>query len=420
MRGMKKFVCAGLLVTALGFVVPSFAQTDGEAELPPPAEELSGFEDPRTLIRGCMNGTDPSLKNPWEHCGAAIDFIEGFIEENPFAPQQKSAANTLRRIRLQRASIGLELGQYRAAFKDAVLADDPLETTDDDPIRLIKALALAKQGLTGPFDPAFSYLKVASESKILDIRFYAFMFRGDAFTAIGEYGKADESFESARTLLIEQEIGDPARKRADLNLSLGYAALDQGKHKAAFDFFAKTVALFPQEADGYAARGLAHARVGRIQQAVKDYRKAIELAPSYQVTAHYRMGWLLAKQPQSLTDPAEAIDAARTATDGLEKTDAPAWLRADTHHVLAAAYEGAGQIDDAVRQYGMAMNLDAKHRHQYRDTLTEIGRLPKYGKVYDGDMLAAIRICVADEACDMGGDQWCGDVADVPCVLARR
>jgi Flp pilus assembly protein TadD len=54
----------------------------------------------------------------------------------------------------------------------------------------------------------------------------------------------------------------------------------QGKHVEAIDDYSKVLALTPKNADAYFWRGVAHQRRGDRDQAVRDYEKALKVAPA--------------------------------------------------------------------------------------------------------------------------------------------
>ncbi len=67
---------------------------------------------------------------------------------------------------------------------------------------------------------------------------------------------------------------------------------EQSLQEEAIRIFTESIRLDPSNASTYLNRGMAYERVNKMQQAVADYGKAIELAPDY-AKAYYARGTLL-------------------------------------------------------------------------------------------------------------------------------
>lgn len=91
-------------------------------------------------------------------------------------------------------------------------------------------------------------------------------------TLLSEAGKADE----ARTILAsvdDSKVTDPV-----LLLNLGIGMINEGKHADAIPWFTRAITRFPDHADSYYYRGLAHLGIGKTAEAKADLEKFIAIA----------------------------------------------------------------------------------------------------------------------------------------------
>jgi len=413
----KSFSLALAILCALGFLVGSGAQAQNWSLYEQPAQVQANL---RELVAGCMRGDVRDLAAIEKSCADAVVTIEQFDEFSALSDRAVDTRSRVRRLQLQRASVLLEMGIYKTAFKELLRADDPSDEGDDDVLNFMKGVALAGSGISGRFDPAFGYLDKAAAARAVDIRFYALLVRADALTMLGGYDAAFDALDAARRLLVEQDVADVARKRAELSLYRGYLLLDTNKVAEAFAQFDRAVALLPEEASVYSARGLANARMGEREEAVADYRKAIEAGHGFDATVRHRLAWLLVSEPKLLSDATEAVALAEDAVEIRQKTNEPRARLAQDHYVLGRAQAAAGDPAKALQAYADALDLDPRLATQYSDGLKRFGLLPAGGARNPADMLAALRACLGREGCTVTADQWCGDLADVPCIKARR
>ena len=373
----------------------------------------------RALVAGCMRAK-ADLSAAETSCSQAITEVEAMMLPAAQAGAHGKLQGPLRRLRLQRASLRIEMGRYKAAFRDAVGADDPRDRADDAVLRFFKAVSTVGQGVSGRHGPSFTYLNAAVDDGPADIRFYARLLRAEAFTLVGDYDAAMADLDAAAAELAGDTLADRARKRADLNLYRGYALIDLGRIKAALDLFDKALSLFPEDAELYAARGLAYVRLGARGNAVDDYWKAIDLGHGHDAAAHRRLAWTFASDPQGLADPDAAVELARQAIAIDAATDRPTVRKAENLHVLATAHAAAGDRDAALQTYAAAADASPRLAAQYRASLRRQGVLRAAGRTDRARMIAALRTCLDSSACTVEADDWCGDLVDVPCVKARR
>ena len=402
---------------ALSFLVGARAMAQNWSLYEQPAQVQATL---RELVTGCLRGDVRDLAAIEKSCADAVTTIEQFEEFAALSDRAVDTQSRVRRLQLQRASVLLEMGVYKTAFKELLRADNPSDESDDDVLNFMKGVALAGSGISGRFDPAFGYLDKAAAAASIDIRFYALLVRADAWTLLGDYDAASGDLESARRLLVEEDVADAARKRAELSLYRGYLLLDTGDVPAAFEQLDRAVALLPGEASVLVGRGLAHQRMGEREEAVGDYRKAISAGHGFDATAKHRLAWLLASDPKTLSDGAEAVTLASEAVEIRQKTDEPRSRLAQDHYVLGRAHAAAGEPTKALQAYADALDADPRLADQYSAGLEEFGLLPAGGARNPADMFAALRACLGRAGCTVTADQWCGDLVDVPCVKARR
>ncbi len=110
----------------------------------------------------------------------------------------------------------------------------------------------------------------------------------------------------------------------------------------------------PEEWRAWRGRADAYLNVGRQQEALADYEKALALEPKDDGILN-NLAWLLATSPdEKLRDGARAI---RLATQACELTD---WKAPHILSTLAAAYAETGDFDAAVKWSSKAVELASK------------------------------------------------------------
>jgi superkiller protein 3 len=140
---------------------------------------------------------------------------------------------------------------------------------------------------------------------------------------------------------------DPKHAKSHNNLAL--AAIDVGELELAEAHYRDSLEIQPQPAI-YNDLGVVLERQGLSDEAVRAYRKAIELDPKF-ASAHYNLGSSLARSGQL----AEAERYLRKALDA-DPTSAAA------HQQLAQVLTGLGRTDEARRENEKAQALAAaKH-----------------------------------------------------------
>jgi tetratricopeptide (TPR) repeat protein len=93
--------------------------------------------------------------------------------------------------------------------------------------------------------------------------------RAQARQKLHDYAGASLDFEHALELR-------PPSQSAHLHAQRGWVYLAAGAPRAALGDFDKVLALEKESADGYAGRGYAQVRIGRVAEAIRDAEEAVE------------------------------------------------------------------------------------------------------------------------------------------------
>jgi arylsulfatase A-like enzyme/Flp pilus assembly protein TadD len=153
---------------------------------------------------------------------------------------------------------------------------------------------------------------------------------------------------------------DPKDKVAVANaLHAAILSLENGDSARAEGLLERVVATDPQIPMAQLQLGIARAREKKFAAAIPPLRKAITLQPDA-VMAHYEMGIALFETGEL-----------KTAAGHFEIVVAKMPKFADAHFSLASIYARIDRVDDAVRELGEALALDAGH---YRANLL-LGRI---------------------------------------------
>jgi tetratricopeptide (TPR) repeat protein len=121
------------------------------------------------------------------------------------------------------------------------------------------------------------------------------------------------------------------------------------QYEAAISDFSKVINLNPNKPNYYIQRGYAYKGIKKMEEAIYDFNRAIELDPKDYI-ARSQLAWLLATCPdKKYRDGIKAIEHAEKL---VEFNKNPA--RLDT---LAAAYAEAGRFEDAVKTQEIAIDI---------------------------------------------------------------
>jgi tetratricopeptide (TPR) repeat protein len=172
---------------------------------------------------------------------------------------------------------------------------------------------------------------------------------------------AEAAAEYKRALEIE-----PKHVKSHNNLAL--ALVELGELEEAAGHFQQSLAIEPK-AEIYSDLGFIKARLGKSQEAIADYRKALELDPSC-ASAHFN----LAVASLQAGELGEAESHYRKALPGR-----PA---AETHNGLGYVLARQGRADEAIAEFRKAVELNPKFTPAYNN-LAEA--LAKQGKLDEAE-----------------------------------
>jgi tetratricopeptide (TPR) repeat protein len=176
-------------------------------------------------------------------------------------------------------------------------------------------------------------------------------------TAIRLSPHSSEYYEELGRLLLEKgqvEQASSVLKRGleqaagsvNMNLLLGVAEADLQGSQAAKPYVEKALALDPHAALAYNLLGNLSLRVGNYEDALRNYRKAMELSPTNDLYAY---------------DVALALERMNRLDDAIPYAEKSVRLKPDrgiTHYMLGKLYAKANRNDDAIRELETCIWLD--------------------------------------------------------------
>jgi superkiller protein 3 len=157
----------------------------------------------------------------------------------------------------------------------------------------------------------------------------------------------------------KRHLNDP---EAFNNLGATYAIL--GRFDQAIEAYKKALLLDPQLATAYYNLGVAYSKTDRFEEAVEAYKTSIRLNPNLAI-AYNNLAWLYAKRPENLDD---ALKLAQKAVE-LDKNP-------DYMDTLAWIYYNQGMYAKAEETIKQAIQLKPEEK-VYQERLEEIKRAMK-------------------------------------------
>jgi tetratricopeptide (TPR) repeat protein len=148
--------------------------------------------------------------------------------------------------------------------------------------------------------------------------------------------------------------------------NLGNALIQKGRLDEAVDQFLKAVEINPHYAKAYYNLGLALFQKGQLDDAVAQYQKAVEINPN-DVEAYYNLGLALFQKGQ-LDDAVAQYQKAVEINPNY----------AEAHSNLGNALFQKGQLDEAVDQFQKAVEINpnfAEAHYNLGNTLVQMGHL---------------------------------------------
>ncbi len=175
-------------------------------------------------------------------------------------------------------------------------------------------------------------------------------------------GRTDEALAEYRRALAV----DPQHVKSHNNMAL--ALVELGRLEDAAAHFEKSLQIEPK-AEIYSDLGFIKARLGKSDEALADYRKALELDPKC-ASAHVNLAVAFIQ--------AGALSKAESHyRQALEEKPAAA-----THNGLGFALARQGRVDEALAEYGKAVEVDPNFTPAYNNLAAS---LAKQGKLEDAE-----------------------------------
>jgi tetratricopeptide (TPR) repeat protein len=151
----------------------------------------------------------------------------------------------------------------------------------------------------------------------------------------------------------------------------GTTLFRQGSHEEALEEFRQAVELAPDEPIARNNLGSALTALGDLEGAQQEYRAALEIDPS-DAMAHFNLGTLLARQGRD----ADAIAHYRAALEAN-----PDYLKARFN--LANALFRAGELEGAATQYARVVERDERNAAARLGEAMALVRLSRYAEARD-------------------------------------
>ncbi len=162
--------------------------------------------------------------------------------------------------------------------------------------------------------------------------------------------------------------GQPPEHRLSSHKAKGSDYVKAGRFDEAILEFRNALEIAPQDKDALFQIGEAYLKKGQVREAFAAYKKVVELDPS-NLDAQLRLGnlFLLARSPDEARERAERVLA-----------DAP--TTSEAHALLGKAYLVEKQIDKGLAEFDEAIRLEPDnldHRLLKASALLSLGRLPE-------------------------------------------
>ena len=135
----------------------------------------------------------------------------------------------------------------------------------------------------------------------------------------------------------------------------GLALANLGRLDEAMSHYRKALELNPNDAEAHHNLGVVYAGQGRFDEAMHHCRKALDINPDY-AYAHYDLGTMLARQDRL----DEAIEHYQKAVES--KPD-----YAEAHYNLGVAWGNRGRFDEAVAAFQKALDIKPDYAEAYNN-----------------------------------------------------
>ncbi len=198
------------------------------------------------------------------------------------------------------------------------------------------------------------------------------LFQGDVFRGMRLWEMSKRGYEKALELCVVQVAESP--DSAEVHAKTGLALAGLGRHEEALASYAKAIELEPERAVTYLGRAQTLASTGRNEEALAAYGRTIELAPSL-AEAHLRRGELLASMGR-VEEALASCDTALGIDDAMHRA----------HLLRGGMLAQMGRSDEALAAYDMSVELaryDEDTHLQRGGLLAKMGRADEALVAYD-------------------------------------
>ncbi len=188
------------------------------------------------------------------------------------------------------------------------------------------------------------------------------------------------------------------RTAALRELHAGNAAETEGRNDEAVKHYRKAVALDPTFGDAHNNLGLAYAKQGRLEDAMAEWRRAIEVQPGHP-RAHFNLG----RAQEERGSLAEAAESYRKSVAG-DPRNAAAFVN------LGNVLKALGQLEQAERAYQQALEVHPEYA----------GAHYNLGLLYSRQRRYAQAVTAFEKACRLGMAPACESEKQARSILKTQ
>jgi len=247
----------------------------------------------------------------------------------------------------------------------------------NDPHTILEAIASCYDGLEDYLAAAEYYektLAVCPESRRFDTYYRLGISRAcadrmekasDAFRKCLELSPENQTREHVRRVLHQAEEivagnGNTGFFRVHVQLQRAFSDMEADRYEAARGRLEQLVAIEPENSAIFYNLGVVYTFLGREDEAIAHFRKAVELSPDY-VQAYYNLGQIYLIKKRDFSRALNCFERAATIR--------PDYVGA--HHQRGVAYEMVGDKQKAIACWERTLELDPENK-QVRDNIERL------------------------------------------------
>lgn len=173
----------------------------------------------------------------------------------------------------------------------------------------------------------------------------------------------------------------------------GIAMARCGKYEEALKDFNFVLNAHPDHADSYFNRAIVNENLQDYSSAIKDYTQAIALQPNFLMAYHYR-GMVRFKMEDlygALSDFTKALDLGRGVSMEIKQAKEFGLNSSGLFFCRAAVYQKLGEYDKAVADYSQSLLIDPSNAKAYFNRGAAYIKLAEYKKAQQ-DMIRAVEL----------------------------